>query len=210
MKILRNYILKELAGPFLISLAVFTFVMVVGNIVKMADMIINFDGERFIPDAAENLIKPNGNNWALNSGATAIILAGGKSRRMGWGRCLSIFRTASRGLLLLLRHRTPGRSLPHRYRLVAGVVAANFIVVTATARPWIYYLVIANTGGAVVTVTLAEPGGNTLIVEVPANDTRVLASVPTAPIFVSRTAGQITLVADIAAVAQVTATYTNK
>lgn len=41
MKILRNYILKELVGPFLISLAVFTFVMVMGNIVKMADMVIN-------------------------------------------------------------------------------------------------------------------------------------------------------------------------
>ena len=41
MRILRNYILKEFAGPFLISLAVFTFVMVAGNIVKMADMIIN-------------------------------------------------------------------------------------------------------------------------------------------------------------------------
>ncbi len=41
MKILRNYILKELIGPFLISLAVFTFVMVMGNIVKMADMVIN-------------------------------------------------------------------------------------------------------------------------------------------------------------------------
>ncbi len=41
MKILRNYILKELMGPFLISLAVFTFVMVMGNIVKMADMVIN-------------------------------------------------------------------------------------------------------------------------------------------------------------------------
>ena len=41
MRILRNYILKELMGPFLISLAVFTFVMVMGNIVKLADMVIN-------------------------------------------------------------------------------------------------------------------------------------------------------------------------
>ncbi|MBN1405209.1 MAG: LptF/LptG family permease [Candidatus Omnitrophica bacterium] len=41
MKILRNYILKELIGPFLISLAVFTFAMLVGNMVKMADMVIN-------------------------------------------------------------------------------------------------------------------------------------------------------------------------
>lgn len=41
MRILRNYILKEFIWPFLISLAVFTFVMVTGNVVKMADMIIN-------------------------------------------------------------------------------------------------------------------------------------------------------------------------
>lgn len=41
MRILRNYILKELTGPFLISLAVFTFVMVMGNIAKMTDMVIN-------------------------------------------------------------------------------------------------------------------------------------------------------------------------
>ena len=94
--------------------------------------------------------------------------------------------------------------------LLSPLAAAAFIAVTATARPWLYYIVIANIGGAVVTVTLAEPGGNTLVVEVPANDTVTLPSVPTAPIFVSRTVGNITLVADIAAVAAVTVTYTNK
>ena len=101
------------------------------------------------------------------------------------------------------------KNLPLNANLLAGLVAAAFIAVTATARPWIYYLVFANTGAAVSTVTLAEPGGNTLIVEVPANDTRTLASIPTAPIFVSRTAGNITLAADVATV-QVTATYTSK
>ena len=104
----------------------------------------------------------------------------------------------------------PLKNLPLNANAVAGIVAANFIAVTAAARPWLYYIIIANTGGAVVTVTLAEPGGNTLVVEVPANDTRILASTPTAPIFVSRTVGNITLVADIAAVAAVTVTYTNK
>ena len=92
--------------------------------------------------------------------------------------------------------------------LLAPVLAANFIAVTATARPWIYHLVFANTG-ALTTVTLAEPGGNTLIVVVPANDTIVMASTPTAPIFVSRTVGNITLLGVLATV-QVTATYTNK
>ncbi len=104
----------------------------------------------------------------------------------------------------------PLKNLPLNANAIAGVVAANFIAVTATARPWLYYLVFTNIGGAVVTVTLAEPGGNTLIVEVPANQTVTLPSTPTAPIFVSRTVGNITLVADIAAVAAVTVTYTNK
>ncbi|MFH0731546.1 MAG: LptF/LptG family permease [Candidatus Omnitrophota bacterium] len=41
MRTLRNYVLKELLGPFFISLAVFTFVMVIGNVMKMTDMVIN-------------------------------------------------------------------------------------------------------------------------------------------------------------------------
>ncbi len=41
MNILRRYVLKELLVPFLISLLIFTFIFVVGNIVKMADLIIN-------------------------------------------------------------------------------------------------------------------------------------------------------------------------
>lgn len=41
MKILRSYILKEIAGPFLFSFVVFTFVMLLGNIIKLADLVIN-------------------------------------------------------------------------------------------------------------------------------------------------------------------------
>lgn len=41
MRILRNYILRELLGPFISSLIVFTFVMLMGNIIKLADMVIN-------------------------------------------------------------------------------------------------------------------------------------------------------------------------
>ena len=67
-----------------------------------------------------------------------------------------------------------------------------------------------NTGGAVETITLAEPGGNTYIVEVPANQTITLISTPDAPLFVSRTAGNILLAGDIGAVTQVTAAYVVK
>lgn len=41
MRILRNYILKEIAAPFITSLAVFTFILLIGNIFKLADLLIN-------------------------------------------------------------------------------------------------------------------------------------------------------------------------
>jgi len=40
MKILRGYIMNELLGAFAMSLAVFTFVLVMGNIVKLAELVI--------------------------------------------------------------------------------------------------------------------------------------------------------------------------
>jgi lipopolysaccharide export system permease protein len=41
MKILRTYALRELLTPFLLSLLFFTFVFLVGNLVKLADLLIN-------------------------------------------------------------------------------------------------------------------------------------------------------------------------
>ena len=41
MKILRRYILVELIRPFLLALLFFTFVFLVGNLVKMADLLVN-------------------------------------------------------------------------------------------------------------------------------------------------------------------------
>jgi lipopolysaccharide export system permease protein len=41
MKIIRDYLLKELTRPFFLSLGVFTFVLVMGNLIKLADLIIN-------------------------------------------------------------------------------------------------------------------------------------------------------------------------
>ncbi len=41
MRILRNYIIIELIKPFILSIVVFTFVLLVGNIIQLADMIIN-------------------------------------------------------------------------------------------------------------------------------------------------------------------------
>ena len=41
MRILRNYILKEFLGPFFASLAVLTLVMLLGNLIRLAHLIIN-------------------------------------------------------------------------------------------------------------------------------------------------------------------------
>lgn len=41
MKILRNYFLKEFIGPLFLALGVLTFVMLLGNLVKLADLVIN-------------------------------------------------------------------------------------------------------------------------------------------------------------------------
>ncbi|MFH1594252.1 MAG: LptF/LptG family permease [Candidatus Omnitrophota bacterium] len=41
MRIIRNYVLKELVGPFFLSLLVSTMILATGNIVQIADLIIN-------------------------------------------------------------------------------------------------------------------------------------------------------------------------
>ena len=41
MRILRDYILKEFFHSFTLSIIVFTFVLLVGNIIKLADLVIN-------------------------------------------------------------------------------------------------------------------------------------------------------------------------
>lgn len=41
MKILRDYFLREFIGPFFLALAVLTFVMLVGNLIKIAELVIN-------------------------------------------------------------------------------------------------------------------------------------------------------------------------
>src|SRR3989338_4459298 len=41
MKILRVYILKELVSPFFLALLVFTFIMVIGNLIQLAELVIS-------------------------------------------------------------------------------------------------------------------------------------------------------------------------
>lgn len=86
--------------------------------------------------------------------------------------------------------------------LIAGLVAAN--------PAWIYHIVIANTTGAVRLYTLAEPGGNTYIVNVAANTTLVILSTPAAPLFRSTAAGNITIQGDAAPSGNITIAYVTK
>jgi lipopolysaccharide export system permease protein len=41
MRILRNYLLREFTGPFFMALGVLTFVMILGNLIKIAELVIN-------------------------------------------------------------------------------------------------------------------------------------------------------------------------
>src|SRR3989344_4963128 len=41
MRILRDYILKEFFHSFTLSIIVFTFVLLIGNIIRLADLLIN-------------------------------------------------------------------------------------------------------------------------------------------------------------------------
>ena len=41
MRILRDYILKEFSHSFLLSLVVFTFAFLIGNIIQIANLVIN-------------------------------------------------------------------------------------------------------------------------------------------------------------------------
>lgn len=41
MKLLRNYFLREFVGPLFLGLGVLTFVMILGNLIKIAELVIN-------------------------------------------------------------------------------------------------------------------------------------------------------------------------
>ncbi|MFH0838646.1 MAG: LptF/LptG family permease [Candidatus Omnitrophota bacterium] len=79
MRILRSYIIAELLGPFLLSLVVFTFVLLMGNIIQLAELLIAkgvepiYVGKLFI-----NLIPYLLSYTIPMSTLTSILLAFGK------------------------------------------------------------------------------------------------------------------------------------
>jgi len=79
MRILRNYVLKEMLGPLTLSLVVITFAFVIGNIVKLADFVINKGVEiKYVGQVFIYLI-PRLLSFALPMSAlTAVLLAFGR------------------------------------------------------------------------------------------------------------------------------------
>lgn len=110
----------------------------------------------------------------------------------------------------------PLRTRPLNASIPSGTLAAPaaLLAVVAGVPVWIYHIVLANTSAAAETCVITEPGGNTYTVEVPPNTvdhpTLVITSTPDAPLFVSRTAGNITFGSDVATSVTATITYVTK
>lgn len=78
MKILRKYVLRELTIPFLISLGLFTIIFIVGNLVKLADLLVNKGVSLFDILKLLLLLMPNLFGLVLpTSVLTAILLTFG-------------------------------------------------------------------------------------------------------------------------------------
>ena len=104
------------------------------------------------------------------------------------------------------------RGLPLNADILSGTLAAptTLLTMVANAPVWIYALAIANNNAAVQQCVITEFGGNTYIVDIPASSTYFVVSNPDAPIFISRTAGIMTVGSTLAGSINVTATYVVK
>jgi len=79
MKILRNYFLKEFIGPLFLALGVLTFVMILGNLVKIADLVINKGVDIFNVSKLLLLMIPYLLTYTLPIAAlTAVLLSLGR------------------------------------------------------------------------------------------------------------------------------------
>jgi len=78
MKILRKYTFRELLMPFFISLGLFTFMFLVGNLVKLADLILNKGVNIFDVGMLLLLLMPKLLSFTLPMSAlTAVLLVFG-------------------------------------------------------------------------------------------------------------------------------------
>lgn len=79
MKILRNYFLKEFIGPLFLAFGVLTFVMLLGNLIKMADLVINRGVDLFSVSKLFLLMMPYLLTYTLPiASLTAVLLSLGR------------------------------------------------------------------------------------------------------------------------------------
>jgi len=79
MKILRDYFLKEFIGPLFMALGVLTFVMILGNLIKITDLVINKGVDIFSVSKLFIFMIPYLLTYTLPIAAlTAVLLALGR------------------------------------------------------------------------------------------------------------------------------------
>lgn len=79
MKILRNYFLKEFISPLFLALGVLTFVMILGNLIKITDLVINKGVDIFSVSKLFIFMIPYLLTYTLPIAAlTAVLLALGR------------------------------------------------------------------------------------------------------------------------------------
>ena len=110
MHIIRNYLLKEFAGPFLLSLLVSTMILATGHIVQIADLIINKGVSAFYILHLFLLLIP----WLLTFTIPISVLS---------ATLLAFGRLASDNEIIALKASGVGL-----YRIVAPVVIIGLII----------------------------------------------------------------------------------
>ena len=74
MKILNSYILKELRNSFIFAFVIFTFILILGNLIKLADLVINKGVSLFSVSKLFLLLLPSLLNYTIPMAVLVSIL----------------------------------------------------------------------------------------------------------------------------------------
>ncbi len=127
MRILRNYVLKELLQPTAMALVLFTFILLVGNLVKLADLLINKGVPPFAILQMFSLLIPTLMSYTVPMGVlTGTLLAFGK---LSNDREILAMRTSGISLLAIA---TPVLA-------VGFIVSLALIPINDRVVPWTHF-----------------------------------------------------------------------
>ena len=127
MRILRTYILKELLQPTAMALVLFTFILLVGNLVKLADLLINKGVSLFAIAQMFSLLIPTLMSHTVPLGVlTGTLLAFGK---LSGDREILAMRTSGISLLAI--------AMP--VLTVGFIVSLALIPINDRVVPWSHY-----------------------------------------------------------------------